>query len=94
MPMSTSSSVSSMVIRRIACRELPPMSKKLSVALTSSRSSRVANMSASTVSIRVRGGTRPAVAVRVSGAGSAALSTLPLALSGKVSRAVTCAGIM
>jgi hypothetical protein len=91
---STARVVLSRVTSRMACSELPPMSKKLSVAPTSPACSKPAYISASTASSMVAGATRPAAGSACGGGGSAARSIFPLALSGNSVTATRSAGIM
>ncbi len=78
---------------RIASVELPPTSKKLSSTPTRSTSSTSAKRAQTAFSISLSGA-RPEPRSPKSGAGSAARSSLPLAVSGNASSAMTAAGIM
>ncbi len=81
---------------RTAVSESPPRWKKLSSAPTSGTPSTSAQTAAISCSAGVRGGRRPeaGAAGTAWGSGSAARSTLPPVVSGKVSSGVTVAGTM
>ncbi|CAB4935700.1 unannotated protein [freshwater metagenome] len=80
--------------RRIAISELPPISKKLEVALTCATPSRSAKTPATISSTGFSGPTNSDAATVNSGAGSAFRSSLPLALRGSESSTTTCEGTM
>ncbi len=78
----------------VASSEWPPSSKKLSSTPTRETPSTWAQISASNTSVGVRGATCFTVTVAESGEGSAALSILPLGLTGRAGSAMSAEGTM
>ncbi len=91
---STPSASRARVATRVASRECPPSSKKLSSTPTRSTPSTSAQIPASTSSVGVRGATYASAAPESSGAGSARRSVLPCGVSGSASSTTTAAGTM
>ncbi len=78
----------------VASSEWPPRSKKLSSAPTRGTPSNRAQMSASSVSVGVRGAAPLAPEDGAPGAGSALRSTLPFAVSGRAGSTTSAEGTM
>ena len=90
---STLSTARIRLISRVASRECPPSSKKLSSTPTAGRPSTAANSSQRIASCGLRGA-RCACAEPSSGSGSARRSSLPFGVSGSASSAMIACGTM